>query len=210
MGTARKFLFGEDFRGPTPEEVAEREAAGRAAHEEALRRAYADGVQEGLRQGAAESARILAQAMNRLSTEAAARFSQLDGMLGEVEVEALAYFEALARRLAGSALEAQPLAAVADAGREAFRHLRGVPHLVARVPTAQVAEVDELLRALGREHGFEGRIIVIGEEELGPGDVRLEWADGGVSRDRASFERAVASAVSSAAGLAPGHSDWTA
>jgi flagellar assembly protein FliH len=65
---------------------------------------------------------------------------------------------------------------------------------VARVGTALVEDVETLLKRSGREHGFEGRIIVIGDEDLGPGDVRIEWADGGVARDRASFERALAAA----------------
>ena len=200
MSGARRFLFGEDFRGPTPEETIEREAAERAAQEEAVRQAFASGVQEGLRQGAAESERRLAEAMERLAAEASRRFAALDSTIEAVEAEALTYFDVLARRLAGSALAGQPLAAVADAGREAFRHLRGVPHLVARVSTLLIDESENLLRRMSREHGFEGRIIVIGDEELGPGDVRLEWAEGGVARDRASFERAIESAVAAASG----------
>jgi len=200
MSVARRFLFGEDFRGPTPEETVEREAADRAAGEEAVRQAFASGVQEGLRQASAETERRLAVATERLAAEASLRFSALDAAVDAIEAEALAYFDALARRLAGSALAGQPLAAVADAGREAFRHLRGVPHLVARVGTPLIDETEALLRRMSREHGFEGRIIVIGDEELGPGDVRLEWAEGGVARDSASFERAIDSAVAAAGG----------
>lgn len=200
MTAARKFLFGEDFRGPTPEETGERNAAEQAAQAEAVRHAYQTGIQEGLRQGAAESERRLAEAVERLSAEASRRFAALDATIEAVETEAIAYFDALARRLAGSALAGQPLAAVADAAREAFRHLRGVPHLVARVGNELIDESEALLRRMSREHGFEGRIIVIGDEELGPGDVRLEWAEGGVARDRASFERAIEQALAGAAG----------
>jgi flagellar assembly protein FliH len=200
MSGARKFLFGEDFRGPTAEEEALRAAAERAAQEAARQQAFATGVAEGRRQAAAETERRLAEVMERLSAESSVRFAALDTAVGRVEDEALAYFDALARRLAGSALARQPLAAVADAAREAFQHLRGVPHLVARVGTALVEDVETLLKRSGREHGFEGRIIVIGDEELGPGDVRIEWADGGVARDRASFERALEAAVAASAG----------
>ncbi len=200
MSGARKFLFGEDFRGPTPDEEALRAAAERAAQEAARQQAFANGVQEGRRQAAAETERRLAESMERLCAEASARFATLDTAIVQVEDAALAYFDALARRIAGSALGRQPLAAVADAAREAFQHLRGVPHLVARVGTALVEDVETLLKRSGREHGFEGRIIVIGDEDLGPGDVRIEWADGGVARDRASFERALAAAVAASAG----------
>ncbi len=207
MSAARKFLFGEDFRGPTSEETVERDAAEQAVQAEAVRHAYQTGIQEGLRQGADESKRRLAEAMERLSAEASRQFSALDAAIEAVEAEALAFFDALARRLAGSALAGQPLAAVAEAGREAFRHLRGVPHLVARVSTLLIDDSEALLRRMSREHGFEGRIIVIGDEELGPGDVRLEWAEGGVARDRASFERAIESAVAAASGPELGRDD---
>jgi flagellar assembly protein FliH len=198
MSTVRKFLFSEDFRGPTPEEEAARAAAERAAQEEALRQAFARGVEEGRRQAAAENERRLEDTMQRLTAEASARFAALDLAIERTESEALAYFDALARKLAGSALAEQPLSAVADAATAAFRHLRGVPHLVARVATPIVEDTDSLLRRIGRESGFEGRIIVIGDEDLGPGDVRLEWAEGGVARDRVSFERAIESAVGAA------------
>jgi flagellar assembly protein FliH len=202
MSAAPRFLFGEDFRGPSPEETLERDTVERAAQEEAVRQAFQSGVQDGLRQGAAASERRLAEAMERISAEAIRQFSALDAQVEAVETEALAYFDALARRLAGSALAGQPLAAVADAGKEAFRHLRGVPHLVARVGPDLIDETEALLRRMSREQGFEGRIIVIGDEELGPGDVRLEWAEGGIARDRARFERAIERAVAGATGPA--------
>jgi flagellar assembly protein FliH len=75
------------------------------------------------------------------------------------------------------------------------------------VSTLLIDDSEALLRRMSREHGFEGRIIVIGDEELGPGDVRLEWAEGGVARDRASFERAIESAVAAASGPELGRDD---
>lgn len=198
MVSARKFLFGDDFRGPSREEAAEREAADQAAREAAIRRAFEDGVQEGRRQAAAETERRLAVAVERLAAEASASFAAADRAAAQVETEALAYFETLARRLAGSALAAQPLAAVTDAAAAAFGHLRGVPHLVARVPTLLVDATEDVLRRTARDNGFEGRIIVIGDDELGPGDVRLEWAEGGVARHQASFENAIGTALAAA------------
>ena len=44
---------------------------------------------------------------------------------------------------------------------------------------------------LAKERGFEGRLITLGEPDIAPGDVRLEWADGGVVRDRSRIEEAV-------------------
>ncbi len=66
--------------------------------------------------------------------------------------------------------------------------LRGVPHLAVCVNDALVEEVDAMLKRLARERGFEGRIVVLGEPDIALGDARLEWADGGIVRDRSRFE----------------------
>ena len=51
--------------------------------------------------------------------------------------------------------------------------------------------LDEIARA----RGFEGRLVVLAEPDIAPGDCRIEWADGGLSRDRAKTEAVIAEAV---------------
>ncbi|GJE46469.1 hypothetical protein AEGHOMDF_5674 [Methylobacterium soli] len=101
----------------------------------------------------------------------------------------------LARRVAGEALDARPLATIGEAARAALRHLRGVPHLVVRVHDSLVDEAEALMKALARERGYEGRLVVLGEPDLLPGDARIEWADGGIVRDRARIESSIIEAL---------------
>jgi flagellar assembly protein FliH len=37
--------------------------------------------------------------------------------------------------------------------------------------------------------------VVLAEPDIAPGDCRIEWADGGVNRNRASAEAAISEAV---------------
>ena len=101
----------------------------------------------------------------------------------------------IARKVAGEALDAQPLAGIGEAARNALQHLRGVPHLVVRVHESLVEEAETLVKRLARERGFEGRLVVLGDPDTLPGDARIEWADGGVVRERARIEAAVAEAL---------------
>jgi hypothetical protein len=39
------------------------------------------------------------------------------------------------------------------------------------------------------EKGFEGRLVILGEPEIVRGDCHIEWADGGILRDRKALER---------------------
>ncbi|HXW28667.1 MAG TPA: flagellar assembly protein FliH, partial [Xanthobacteraceae bacterium] len=58
--------------------------------------------------------------------------------------------------------------------------------------------------ALVRTHGFEGRLVVLAEPEIAAGDCRVEWADGGMVRDRAAVERSIDDAVNRYLGARPG------
>lgn len=195
---ARRFLFGEDLSRPGEARRVEAERAaaeGRAVVEAAEHAAFARGVAAGRDEAGRETERAKAVALERIAVAVAGAVASVDGRVAAVESDALAFFDALARKLAGRALAEAPLAAVRDAAAEAFRHLRGVPHLAARVHESLVDDVEALLRAMGRERGFEGRLIVIGSDDLAPGDARIDWADGGVVADRGALERAADAAL---------------
>jgi len=41
-----------------------------------------------------------------------------------------------------------------------------------------------------------GRLVVLAQPDIAPGDCRIEWADGGLVRERAAAEAVIAEAVS--------------
>jgi len=192
--SASKFLFDCDFRSPgggsSPKNA--------AALQEAEARGHAQGLTEGRRQGAAEADAQLNAAMRRLADAAVQMLAGLDAHQARLEEEALAFGMALGRKLAGTALAAQPLEAITEAARATFQHLRGVPHLVVRVNEALVEAVESRVQRIARERGYEGRLVVIGEPDIAPGDGRIEWADGGVVREQARIEAAVDGALAGA------------
>ncbi|MFL5326707.1 MAG: flagellar assembly protein FliH, partial [Microvirga sp.] len=132
----------------------------------------------------------------RLAGAAGALLAGAEARHARIEEEAVALALAFAQKIAGEALDADPLGPIADAARAALQHLRGVPHLAVRVNDALVEEVDGMLKRLARERGFEGRIVVLGEPDIALGDARLEWADGGIVRERGRFEDAIGGAAS--------------
>lgn len=189
---AKPFLFETDFRRPRPSADALR-AAEAAAHAEAA--ALARGLQEGRVQAEAQVQGRLADAMTRLSLAAAGLLAQADAREAEREAQAVEIAVLVARKVAGDALDAAPLAGIGEAARAALQHLRGVPHLVVRVHESLVEAAEALVRRLARERGYEGRLVVLGDPETALGDARIEWADGGVVRERARIEAAVGEAL---------------
>jgi flagellar assembly protein FliH len=200
---ASRFLFDTDFRAP---KAAAQQAAAQAAASDADATGYARGLAEGRMQAEGQAQARLADAVNRLALAAAALIGETDARHAAIEREAMTLAVTLARTIAGEALDAVPLTAIGEAVAEALRHARGVPHLAVRVNEAFVEDTEALLKRQARERGYEGRLVVLGEPDMALGDVRIEWADGGVVRDRARLadeaERILAEAV---AADAPDH-----
>ncbi len=184
------FLFGNDFRQRPPEP--QRDARHEESVAEAEARGYMRGLAEGRQHAEAEAEFRVAATLEALANGFGSIMTSLDSQRTETENLAIEFALTLARKLAGDALSREPLATIEAAALQCFQHLRGVPHLVARVDPALVERVDELLRRLARERGFDGKIVTLGDPDISTGDVRLEWADGGVARDRSRIEAAVA------------------
>jgi flagellar assembly protein FliH len=199
MTKASKFLFSTDFRQPPPD------TKNTAALAEAEARGHARGFAEGQRQveaqaqiRLAEAQARLAAAMERLAETAGALLANVDDHCADTEELALDFATALGRKLAGRALARDPLSGIAETAAQTFQHLRGVPHLVVRVNDALVESVDGLVQSMAGERGFDGRIVTLGDPEIPVGDVRLEWADGGIVREQARIEAAVEQALAGA------------
>jgi len=213
MAQIRRFLFDTDFRHPEgkppreesggPEAEAQARAAAATAAQAAERaaieaEAYARGLQEGRALAEAQIQARLADALNRVAAAAAGMIGAADARDAEREAQALDFAVTLGRKIAGAALDSHPVAAIAEAAGRALQHLRGVPHLAIRVHDALVDETESCVARLARERGYEGRLIVLGDPGLAAGDARIEWADGGVVRERAAIEAAVLSALAPA------------
>jgi flagellar assembly protein FliH len=79
---------------------------------------------------------------------------------------------------------------------DCFRHLVTAPHVVVRVNDAQHASVGKPIEEMVRARGLASHLVVLAEPDIQTGDCRIEWADGGVNRDRGATEAAIDEAVS--------------
>jgi flagellar assembly protein FliH len=90
-------------------------------------------------------------------------------------------------------------AMVADCLREAFDE----PRIVLRVADVLFEALQKRLGALTASTGFAGRIVLLADEMLGPGDARVEWADGGAERDTGRLMRDIDGALARALDTIP-------
>lgn len=192
MSARAKFLFDVDFAaGSDPA----RRTITTSAHEAALAEARAAAYRDGAAVAVAEAERRTAAALERVAGAIEDLADRLAAIEARLEVEAVEVAVAVARKLAPELIAREPFAEIAALARSCFAHLVAAPHVVVRVSDALHAQAREQLEATARTHGFEGRLVVLAEPDIAPGDCRVEWADGGVVRERALTEAAIMEAV---------------
>jgi flagellar assembly protein FliH len=190
-----KYLFDVDFSGggESKPSIALADHAVKLAEAEAA--AYRNGFAAAEAKAVDDSSRLTAMALERVAAAFDSLDSALRGIEARLEAEAVEVAVAVARKLSSALIAREPFAEIAALATECFRQLVAAPHVVVRVNEALYAATREKLEAIVRASGFEGRLVVLAEPEIAPGDCRIEWADGGVNRDRASSEAAITEAV---------------
>jgi flagellar assembly protein FliH len=197
--TARaKFLFDVDFGAGEGVEKA-LQTISVVAHEAALAQtrtaAYRDGFAAAEIQAIGDAQRRSAAALEAIAA-AINRLSQgLSAIEARLEAEAVEVAVAAARKLAPELIAREPLAELSALAAECFAHLVAAPHVVVRVSETLYLEAREHLDAIAKTRGFGGRLVVLAEPEMKPGDCRIEWADGGIRRERAATEAAIGEVV---------------
>jgi len=189
MAAPAKFMFDMDFSPPdkarerpaTPAEIAQKIAAAEA-------RAYRDGYEAAQREAKAESDRRAALALEEIGIAIKGIASRFSGIEARMETEAVDVAVAVARKLCGELIAAEPLGEITGLVSDCFSHLVSTPHLVVRINDSLYEVAREKIERQAAQSGFEGRLVILAEPEIATGDCRIEWADGGVVLERAAIE----------------------
>jgi flagellar assembly protein FliH len=189
MGAPAKFLFDTDFAKPdkarekpaTSAEIAQKIA-------EAESRAYRNGYDAGQREAKAQSDRRAALALEEIGIAIKGVAARIATVETKMETEAVDVAVAVARKLCGDLIAAEPLAQVTGLVRECFSHLVATPHLVVRIHESLYEDARVRIETLAKQSGFDGRLVILAEPEIAKGDCKIEWADGGVVLERTAIE----------------------
>ena len=187
MAAPAKFLFDMDFsdkareRPSTASEIVQKIASAEA-------RAYRDGYEAAQREAKAESERRTVLALEEIGIAIKAIAARFSGIEGRMETEAVDVALAVARKLCGALIAAEPLGEVTRLVGDCFSQLVSTPHLVIRINDALYEATRDQIERLAKQSGFEGRLVILAEPEIETGDCKIEWADGGVVLERAAIE----------------------
>jgi flagellar assembly protein FliH len=190
-----KFLFDADFG---PGGAAERPVAA-AEHTvklaEAESKGYRDGYAAAENEKVAEAERRIAAAFEQIGDGIDKMARGLAAIEARLEAEAVEVAVAVGRKLAPALIEREPLAEMAALTTDCLKQLVASPHVAVRGHDSLQTIARERLETIARDRGFEGRLIVIADPEVAAGDCRIDWADGGLVRERAATEKTIAMVV---------------
>jgi len=194
MGSPAKFLFDQDFSANARGEAANAaDVARKIAEAEA--RANRAGYAAGQADATAETIRRNAMAMEDIARTLKAVAGHLGQAEARIETEAVDIAVAVARKLCAELTSREPLAELIALVTDCLRHLTSTPHLVVRINDALYDAARERIEAIAKQNGFEGRLVILSDPDIAHGDCKLEWADGGVTSDRAATEAKIAELV---------------
>ena len=184
MKATAKYLFDEDFAaGEKPTiTMVEHERRRVDAEAQAHRKGFAAGetkAQNDAGQRTAAALGLIADGLERLDRA-------LTGIEARLETEAVQVAVAVGAKLAPELIAREPFAEISALATECFMHLVKTPHVVLRIGADIYETAKDKLEEIARARGFEGRLVVLSDASMAPGDCRIEWADGGVARDQAA------------------------
>ena len=201
MQATQKYQFDISFdHGADAAEAAATPAA--AAH---IRHNAADlvaardqGFAAGAAAGAAEARATIEQATADGLAAIAARLKALHDLHAETAERsvhgAVAAAIAIVRKLRPELARRHELVEIEALLSRTLETLREEPRVVVRVADGLLDPLRDRLDDMARATGFEGRLVLLADAAITPGDCRIEWADGGVERDTASLWRAIETA----------------
>ena len=162
---------------PPPPVFSEEELnlARETAFEEGRRKGFAEGQEAGGIQ-IAQAVEMLTQTLPNVSAEQARANDQ-------IMTDSLKLVMATLRRALPAMAETHAFDEVSKVVADLIPHLLDEPRIIVRVALPLVETMRERLEQVAHSTGFEGRVVVQDDARMGPGDCKVEWADGGAERD---------------------------
>ena len=218
MAKLQKYLFETDFGAPRiapvdmaayveDEVVVEEEEPPPPPPtftEEDLTLAREQAFEQGRQTGLQEAAQSLEQ-MVGMALASAAHYLQALSAAQAAETETLAREAAavavtIVKKLHPEFIRRYGVDEIENAVKDCLSHLDRLPKVTVKVAPALVEAVKEKAKGLASQVSFDGKLAVVGDPALNPGDCRVEWGDGGAERDQSAVWAQIDQAVEAALG----------
>jgi flagellar assembly protein FliH len=151
--------------------------------ENARKEGFRAGHAAGRAEAEGESHRVEAEALRFFAEQFVTLKRGQEEVLSLATRDAMAVGHTVGRKLAETLVAAQPLEEIEALLARCLSRLMGEARIVLRVHDSILDALQERIGQVTRQNGYDGHVILLGDESISPGDCRIEWADGGAERD---------------------------
>lgn len=204
MNPNDKFLFETSFDPDALSNAAKIRAAEEAAADEppvptfseeelaaAKQAAFTEGSAAGMAEAEKGIARRTAEQLATLTARLDSLSGALDERMSQSHQETVLAAMTVVRKLFPQVSSENGLTEVKAVVEECLERLREEPRMVVRAANQQLDTLKAQLDACIKRSGFNGKLVFLADDRLNPGDVRVEWADGGAERDQNALWREI-------------------
>ncbi len=156
---------------------------------------YAQGYNAGQGDALAKAEQDCAAKLDAIGNSVSAALGQLAEERRKLAAEAGELAMMISRRLVPFLMKQHPSAEIEGLLADALTHLSDTPHLVIRINEGWLEQISPRLEQIAQNRGFAGRLIVLAEPDVEIGDCRIEWADGGITRNAAAVGREIEATI---------------
>lgn len=191
---AAKFEFDREFsRGAVIQPRRERKKTKwTEAEVEALKaEAFRMGEDQARTSEEAEVSRQIAAGAQRVGEQLSALMQSLHEDRAQMRAEAADIALTIARKLMPTLMKQAPVAEIEAVVTDALALLRDEPRVVVTVTPEQLTMLEDRINEMTRDQGFEGQLALRTDEAIAPGDVRIEWARGAITRDTPALDQSI-------------------
>ncbi len=187
MASAMKFLFENSFDAEERTGGPAAPVAMRHYTEQDLLSARSEGYADGEAAGRGAALAAIEQASQKALAEIAARLGDLGGQIAAIRSqtigEAVKVVSAAIHKMVPELARRNALNEIERLIRECLQAVYDEPRVVVRAHDSVIAALHGRIDAMAAACGFNGKIVLFGDEQLSEADCRVEWADGGAERN---------------------------
>ncbi len=166
----------------------------KSAERDGYQKGFLDGIEEGKRAAANEQAEIeamLSQTTEKFIAQLPALFETYRGMLKLAGKQVPELANAIARKVAGCALEEKAYSVIEDIALRCMETMHHEPQLIIVVHERLASTLEEKINSLSAAQKGLGTIIVQPDSAITPANCRIEWKNGALVRDTESLWKQV-------------------
>jgi flagellar assembly protein FliH len=151
--------------------------------EEARQQGFEDGKATGVAEAKAAIDRSVADALTVAGQGLETLGPALVELRAGIEAEALQTVTTIVRKIVPYYAQTHGYDEVEALLRDCLSAAYDEPRIVVRAHDSVLGSLTDHLDDLTKSSGFNGNLVLFEDQDLAPGDCRVEWADGGAERD---------------------------